>query len=363
MVSVKTDLLFTMISSSDRIFKDLVENTRLGQDKELVQLLKQNQNARTPLFEEVESLIRELNLVEYKVAQQIAQNSENSVDQSTARVKTRRPLVAVDETAQKRLNLEIRNLTRAESSTQRTASAPAVPTISNFRVNSTVTNLENQDYTPVPYKTPQKGSIKLAFERYKTGLKSPNARSPHKRTPSSQTVKASRRSSLVGEVLPEYIRKQLVLESRSDPDAETQEANSLENAPNNLHEQSSKAEPIGPQLNKQTSIEERNSALNLLTLALRREAESSQSNRFKNILVNSLSLYVRKDDSTSASQEGLESGVSETDKEYILPSLFTRSIEDIGGPDVLMYNNSDEDEEEEAGDDDDADDDEYLFKI
>lgn len=336
-----------MVPSYESIFKDVVEKTRLGQDKELVYLIGQNQNTTSPLQQEVDQLIKDLNLVEFKVAQQVGHSIHDLVPEELS--KNYKPLPSNDEGTQRRLSTEIRNLTQGESANRGAASTPAVATISNFSVNSRVTNLENQDYTPVPHRQPTKGSIKKTLKKYKAKLQHPELENPS-RTVSSQTVKASRRASLVGEVLPEYIRKQLTINDLEQNDRRSLSTNeSLRKSPSRRERSESLTTP------------EEHSQIQSLSL---RRLENSQNDRFRNVLVNSLSLYVRKDDnSANVSQEGIDSAVSDTDKEYILPSLFTRSVEGMNDHDGLLYHHTDDEEDEEEGnDEDDEDDGDYLFK-
>ncbi|KAF3985405.1 hypothetical protein FT663_05105 [Candidozyma haemuli var. vulneris] len=362
-----------MISSSERIFKDVVERTRLGQDKELVHLLKQNQNAKSPLHEEVEKLIRDLNLMEYKVAQQVGQEVADNDGETEATSKEQRPpAIQADERTQRRLSYEIKNLTQGEPSNRGTPSTPAIAAVSNFRVNSRVTNLENHDYTPVPYERPRKGSIKQTLRKYKARLQNSELNEVQQRTASSQTVMAARRSSLVGEVLPDYIRKQLTIDNQQSETPEHEhEQNKTTEAPENQSTSDTSLRRSRSTKSKNTSSpsgeDQQNRSENLQSSSIRRSLENSQSNRFNNVLMNSSSLYVRKgDNSSNVSQDGLDSGLSEADKEYISPSSFTRSIEDINDHDVLLYNRTDEDDgdddDDEDEDNDDEDDGDYLFK-
>lgn len=336
----------SMVPSYESIFKDVIEKTRLGQDKELVYLIGQNQNTTSPLQQEVDQLIKDLNLVEFKVAQQVGHSIHDIVPEELS--KNYKPLPSNDEGTQRRLSTEIKNLTQGESANRGAASTPAVATISNFSVNSRVTNLENQDYTPVPHKKPTKGSIKKTLKQYKAKLQHPELGN-QSRTVSSQTVKASRRASLVGEVLPEYIRKQLTINDQEQNDRRSSSTNeSLRKSPNRRERSESLTTP------------EEHSEMQSLSL---RRLENSQNDRFRNVLVNSLSLYVRKDDnSVNVSQEGIESAVSDTDKEYILPSLFTRSVEGVDDHDGLLYHHTDDEDEDDEGNDEDEDDEDYLFK-
>lgn len=341
-----------MVPSSEGIYRDVVEKTRLGQDKELVYLIAQNQNADSPLRQEVDQLIRDLTLVEFKVAQEIGQSVGDFAPDTLSKELKLPP--AGDDQMQRRLSTEIRNLTLGEcaSTSKGTPSTPAVAKLSNFRVNSTVTNLENQDYTPVPYEKAPKGTIKKTLNRYKAKLQKPDM-DRQSRTVSSQTIKAARRSSLVGEALPDYIRKQLTL-----GDSESNERRS------DSTNESRRKSPAKRDRTESLTTPEDHSHIQSLSL---RRLENSQNDRFRNVLVNSLSLYVRKEDSSgNNSQEGLDSGISVTDNEYILPGLFTRSVEGLNDQDVLLYNygndNDEEDEDEDEENDEHEDDENYLFK-
>ncbi|QRG36667.1 hypothetical protein FDK38_001021 [Candidozyma auris] len=372
-----------MISSSEKIFRDVVENTRLGQDKELVQLLKHNQESKSALHEEVERLIHELNLVEYKVAQQTGETieDEKAFPKEGSSKALRKPFEDWDEGTERRLSNEIRNLTQGETSPQAIPGSLATAMISNIVVNSKVTNLENEEYTPVPNQKQRKGSIKETFKRYRARLQHPelaisHGQKGHSRTASSQTVKASRRSSLVGEVLPEYIRKQLTLESEPSASSEHQSPDRNQSISPNTRSNPSEGhfsdtldatERRVSEGHSSRHTDNVNSSKRLHSWDSRRAADNNQASRFKNVLVNSQSLYVRKDDdSMNTSHDSYELGVSESDKEYISPSSFTRSIEDVQGHEMLFNRTDDEGEQEDEDDEDaeanDEDDGDYLFK-
>lgn len=321
----------------------------LAQDKQLLEHVNSHYTSSSQIFREVSQLVADLNLLEYHV-----RNTPGDLPKRAERkVSVEVPAhdMPVLTKMERRMSIELmhpvpkRNGYRANSLTK----APQIA-LSNVSVLTKVTDLERNGYVPVP--VPKQASFKDRFKAYQKrlmlgnvavvstdelGSKVEQEPAPASTAPllpdqksglavASDAVKALRRRSLVGEHLPSYIRLQL----RGEEPAEVPRM--------------AQAVPLeGTQPSAGTSIagSERS-----------RRIESAQDQRINNLLANSLVMFRNKESLSPEYNGHVEWTLSEGDKEYILPGLFTRSVDDDRD---VVYADSMEEYEEEEGDD------EYLF--
>lgn len=296
------------MNSYESIFHDVVENTRLGQDKELRSLLLQHENPESAIFQEVDRLIEQLSIKEFQEAETTEPPAPNPIPL---------PKPAELPISERRASIElILPLLKGPG-----LSKPPDTAVSNVNVNLKVTDLENKEYVPAQTKSQplfkdkiRQYQAKLTHKKHQ-GQQKPVLVHQRKSTPAVSTVKAHR-TSLAEELLPEYIREQLHLELRDGSAVVSEEEHS---------------------------------------------SHHSDNNRFHNIVSNSQSFHVSNTQESSHTPEfssiHTDVAVSDSDKEYILPSLFTRSLDEHNN-DMLLYESNDEEEEDEPAESED----EYLFK-
>lgn len=312
---------------SQTIFRDVVESTRLGHDKDLVALLKNNSTPKSSLYRAVTELIQSLDLQEFEV-QKAPQERDFSGSKRNGQESTKTDhSMPVLTGGERRMSFDLMHMNPGlESIRKRTFSKPAEASVSSVNVVTRVTDLETAGYTPVP----EEKTIKDKFRFYQDRFKLVNKQKAPPKQPApwpsvDSRVKALRRTSLVGEHLPDYIRLQL--QKGAQPGEVTESS-----APEMLSSKHSEAD----------------------------ESKTLRNQRIHNLLANSESLYFRDNSQSSASayENANTDSASDADKEYILPSLFTRSLDDYNEQDVLreIYENSNSEDEDEQEDDD-----EFLF--
>lgn len=354
------------------MFHDLVESSRLGQDRELMALLQSHSAADSELYKEVDSLIKDLNLQKFDelpsinhdpVPQQessVFGKSLGSDSQSTDTLKVPPQEVPRLTKTQRRMSFDLMQIRpQSHLSPQTLLGKPPQAVVSNVNVATIVTELEKKGYTPVTSKG-DKNSFKDKIISYQNRLKLVNRSRGRKRrepkvdvsarreddqehdksgTRDTETVierpnlngksLAARRVSLVGDNLPQYIRKQ------------------LHRTPDNLHrgyseESSVLHSPIAtPKQNMASSSVARNDVIADSPIDVR----TSESD------------YLQKNndsESTDSYLNGInDSAVSDGDKEYILPSSFNKFL-DYGDTKSLDSNES-------VSEDQEDDEDDYLF--
>lgn len=374
-----------MVSQASQIFNDLVETSRLGQDRELMALLQLHNADLSTLYREVDQLIKQLNLQEFD-------SFSNGNDETTISKKSNgfgksvvSDSLSVDTLkvspqevpkltkTQRRMSFDLMQIRpRTHSTLQALLGRPPEAVVSNVSVATIVTELEKKGYTPVAPKAEkntfkdkiisyqnrfklvnqakerrgksvggpseaskvQTGSTKVAGNTSETENQDNKNPEPISARPNSRSGPfAARRVSLVGENLPLYIRKQLQqalesaqhLESTPVPDSHSQVFSS----------------PVQLQSGQVT-------ANDVVESPIDSQARVSESE----------SLQLKNNDSESTDVSYLngmnDSAVSDGDREYILPSSFNRFL-DYGDAKSLDSNDSLSEEDQ------DDDEDDYLF--
>lgn len=260
------------------LFHNVVTASRLGQDKELVQLVGEHVAARSALFLEVEQMVSALNLLEFEV--------------STA------PNVLPSLNSRERAA----SLSLMQQAQRRSVSQPSQASVSTVSVVNVVTNVQ-------AYKS-----------EFRSKLKSFLGERP-------------RRQSVVGDNLPRYIRTQL----GGKPKTNERDARSLERADARVVKRADATDLTAESASPSPVVQDKTEA-----------SETPRRDRVQNLLATSQSLYRN---GSPAVSERIDS-VSGTEREYILPNLFTKSMDEDHLRD--MYDSSDE---EEDADDEEA----YLF--
>lgn len=332
-----------LVSISNAIFAEVVENSRLAHDKKLLQLLQSAYSPESPLFREVCHEIDRLGLRQFQTGQEATPESVLALQpeqlQTTETVapgvSPGVPQVTSQVTKKERSNsFELMHYIPNSSLTK-----PAETGISSISVVTKVTDLQENGYVPVkPQKSVLADKIKRYLGRFQLLNRSRHKNSTERKertvvlplvTQSPSGVLASsmaaRRSSLVGQNLPSYIKSQLVLKGSETAGAAKQaEARTGDN-------------------------ESRISSI-----------PRKKDTRIANLLANLESLYFHQDaNSTGGTSLGSntnnESTISDGDREYILPNSFAQ----WNDQDQDIYQSS---LEESIDDQEDDDDDQYLFQ-
>lgn len=293
----------------NNIFRDVVENSRLGRDEHLLAFLQQNYNAKSAIFHETEKLMKALDLQEF-----VAEITPEVGHVTKAHELRHEPLPVLTR-KERRMSFDLMK-PGIGTIRKRAQGRPAEASVSTVNVVTKVTDIESKAYVPVVEK-----SIKDRIKQFEDKIKSRNTVAPNP----PLDIKKTRRTSVVGEHLPQYIRLQLASE-------------------------------LTPKTALRTSLARSAQASITSDLPSRHSLQHGfgKTARIHNLLANSQSLYFRAENSQSSTENGIIDSVSDADKEYISPSLITRSL-DYNDDDVLegIYENSNSEEEEE--------DDEYLF--
>lgn len=341
-----------MAYSYESIFHDVVDTTRLGQDKELRALISQHDNPLSRLYQEVDLWMRQLELEQFLGEEN---HPDTSVHESPEDIphtpRENRPPTGGDiqesTTIPKVTSGERKASFGLMHMTQGGLSKPAATAVSNVNVHHKVTDLENKEYTPVPaVRKNLAGTFRDKIRQYRAkithrshqGHQRPvmvHSRHSNGADVAPVTIKAHRRS-LAGELLPEYIRGQLHLESLKPRDGDSAVFSDTEDH----HSPMQESIPV--------------------------ETTLAEANRFQNIVHNSQSFHASREAPSEASHDGRSgTDVSDADKEYILPSLFTRSLEELRNhDDMLLYDGSRTDDDDAVYEDHAGaeSDDDYLFK-
>lgn len=368
-----------MADVNSTIFHDIVETSRLGQDRELMALLQHHTSTKSPLYNEVQDLINGLNLRGFD-SFSISQN-DAGLPEGPGVPRKQTPANYVDDLkvssqevprltkTQRRMSFDLMRMgSGALRSPQVLLSKPPEAAVSNVNIVTKVTDLEARGYTPVPAE--RKNKLKDKFSSYHNrfklvnraknalqtnivqiteygnlgpsdtskrpeangALKGSNGSGSNQRT-AHWKLDSPRRISLVGENLPLYIKKQLQTGDEAPENNRTQDR-PLED-PLESHHQND-------------------------TTALRSTVHSNSL--YRNVpeaLANSESAPLKTNGSGttdySFGHTNNESTISEADKEYILPSLFNRFL-DYGENDTLENESNGSLSEDEEDDEDD-----YLF--
>lgn len=354
------------------LLADLVNSTPwLRNDKELSNLLLNAYTENSPSWQAVNRLVEDLQLEPYKLEPIVS--PEPSSDPKPA-LAFEQPQVREPEMSdnQRRFSMDLMHHHSTTTPIRRTSlSKPAETAITNVNIVTKVTELEGKDYKPLYTEKPAKLRKKfhgiLPFREKWASLgidmKPSRTRSIPKTAdpeinnnvsnvtnatknitiePVSDAVKANRRRSLVTQYLPTYIRDQL------------REAST--NTSSNASVKKSD-EPIESAITTTLHLQV------ALYKSLVDAGIKPDESRINNLLANSLSFYYKNDDEVSTGDTA--SSVSDADKEYILPGLFTRSADDYDNNTAYEHIGDDTEEsemEEEDGDDEDDDEDGYLFR-
>lgn len=371
---------------NQQYLQDLIDlSPWLLQDRDLVAHIKNNNNRTSTIFNEVSKLIDELNLLEYAVGSVTPQEQVTRTTSETRSERPKRSLlsetkktssmsvlrqeVPVLTMKERRLSFELMHPKpiREGLRTHALTNAPHIA-VSNVSVSTRVTDIERNGYAPVK-EAKFKNAFKDRFKSYQNKMRlgkvaavegdskldsSTLRNSPtpsdgnHKLRPTNISngdlkIKALRRSSFVGENLPAYIRAQLQQPEANDPvEAETSQIQTSPQVGNDSFTQ------------HETNLSEPSSKTGESSKYFKKSTESGQDQRISNLLANSLVMYSRNQESLSSGYDHGHNGstVSEADREYILPSLFARSVEDFNDNEMLYEDsNPEEDEEEEDVDD------------
>ncbi|SGZ50374.1 CIC11C00000001253 [Sungouiella intermedia] len=370
-----------MAHVSSTIFHDIVETSRLGQDRELMALLQHHTSNDSPLYNEVQSLIAGLNLQEFDSfsfanhekdtsagsgvpRKQLADNYPHDMKISTHEV----PKLTK---TQRRMSFDLMQMHNGTLRSPRVLlSKPPEAAVTNVNIVTKVTDLESHGYTPL--QTEKKNTLKDKFSSYHNRFKLVNRT---KKDPPGQIAQATKKSassgvfkrlqanvasessaetsqthsvwnsssprriSLVGENLPPYIKKQLG--HKNEGDGATNHPTEDHNVPKNQMHVNNLSDVAGLGSTSRSATHEH------------RGPEASS---------HSESVPIKNNDSeitdNSFGHTNNESAISEADKEYILPSLFNRFL-DYGEHDSLeseSHGSASEDQEDEEDDEDD-----YLF--
>lgn len=369
-----------MVDVNSAIFHDIVESSRLGQDRELMALLHHQSSRESPLYNEVQTLIGGLNLREFDSFS--IPKHDDGLQNGTGSAKKQTPAnyaedlkVSLQEVpkltkTQRRMSFDLMQMHNGtQRSPQVSLSKPPEAAVSNVNIVTKVTDLETRGYTPVQLE--RRNSLKDKFSSYQNRFKLVNRRKdmsltknvPNIENPGISTIPeetgslkgringslkgsnvagsieeptaliadSPRRISLVGENLPVYIKEQL-RQGREVAETGTTQENSAVKSPSSSHHLTDDA-------------------------ALGSTVPSTP--RVVGALAISESVPLRTNDSeitdNSFGHANNESTISDADKEYILPSLFNRFL-DYGENDALESESNGSLSEEEEDDED-----EYLF--
>lgn len=361
-----------MTTESSQIFYDLIETSRLGQDRELMSLLHQHNSPDSPLYQNVLQLISEAQLQEFdsfvgeQSPKRINPVRTSSLPKSTLADPLKVSLQEVPQLTktQRRMSMDLMQIRPAVHGTSKVQlSKPAEAAISNVNVVTKVTDLEKNGYTPVKprndtlknriisYRDKLQLSKKLPAkdnrsfdQKQNLGTKTQNGpfqdgrvvnlqAEPlnHRSQTASIDPRSTRRISFVGENLPVYIRKQL--ERAGDTSQVTEPAR----------------EPV------QSSIEPSQTMESL-------KISGATSHRLSHRILSSLSNSEDQTSKTHSESTDISYGNNNsgstlgTDKEYILPSLFNRFLDFAN--EALDHESNESASDEEHQDDDEDD---YLF--
>lgn len=375
-----------MADNALQIFHDLIETSRLGQDRKLMGLLKHHNSAESPLYQNVLQLINGLNLREFDTFSNSEQANVTSKDPIAFR-KSSVPVpkmidgfkVSTQEVpqltkTQRRMSFDLMQIHHGvQDSTRLFLRKPPEAAVSNVNIVTKVTDLENKGYKPVRKKS-DKNSLTNKIISYQSRFKLVNKEkskdphpaglisnildrnrvnignkrptinlqgdqgngTPHLHEVLNSSTKSARRTSLVGENLPLYIKLQLGQLSE----------------PGDISHQKDTSNPH--------SLKSSNAPDSLP--ALHSASEPRPVNRGGlSLLANSEFLHLKINDSESTDNSygngNNESTISDADKEYILPGLFNRFL-DYGNNDALDSASNDSGSEEDQLEDDEDD---YLF--
>lgn len=372
-----------MVDVNSAIFHDIVESSRLGQDRELMALLHHHSSRESPLYNKVQSLIGGLNLREFDSFS--IPKHDDGFQNGTGNAKKQTPAnyaedlkVSLQEVpkltkTQRRMSFDLMQMPNGtQRSPQVSLSKPPEAAVSNVNIVTKVTDLESRGYSLVQLE--RRNSLKDKFSSYQNRFKLVNRRKnmsltknvPNTENPGISTIPeetgslkgringslkgsngtgsikeptvlladSPRRISLVGENLPLYIKEQLRQGSEAAETSRMQESSAVK-SPSSSHDLTDDA-------------------------ALGSTVPSTPFHkRVMGALVNSESVPLRTNDSeitdNSFGHANNESTISDADKEYILPSLFDRFL-DYGENDALESESNGSLSEE-----DEDDEDEYLF--
>lgn len=312
----------------------------LARDQRLLSHLKECYKEDTPIFTEVVYMLESLGLqLPKELAEVVPDPVESLAEAHKPHVNgdsERRSIPKIDpvpdsekEFLQQTRRVSI-DILQPSGGPVALARAPQTA-VSDVSVLTRVTNLEAQDYRPLEKE--KKALPKFLNRTLKQLVPKTDKPKETPRVPvapsNGHAGNAFRRRSLVGENLPVYIRRQLQSLPTADPE---------------------------PRVSSRNSINSAHAATNSI--------HKTRDPRIENLLANSQSLYINADpaDSGTSQQDFSEesaSGVSEADKIYVLPALFTRSLDEY---DNANEGNSDEDDDDILNVSDDDDEDALMFR-
>lgn len=353
------------ICTHDEIFADIVEDSRLAHDQKLFQLLQAAYSPDSALFQDICLQIEQLGLSEFQLQHNENANGNGKVEKT----EDTRPVGEVPDLTsnERRLSFELMHYLPNKSLLK-----PPETAVSTVNVVTKVTDLENNVYVPV--KT-EKAALADKLKRYRGRFQLSNQKSQRHR-PETIRKEASvqdpattlngtmadqvrlpmaRKLSVMGQNLPLYIKNQLGGSGGGNNSSKPAKSSDIatERPKDPIDLKISQKDPQN--FPKHTHTDSVESSI---------QAGPRKNTRIDNLLANLESLYIHNGDQSEATSYGSNtnngSAISDADREYILPSSFTKWNDDNG---IHVYQSSLEEASSNEEEEEEEEDGEYLFQV
>lgn len=353
------------ICTHDEIFADIVEDSRLAHDQKLFQLLQAAYSPDSALYQDICLQIEQLGLSEFQLQDKENANGNGKVEKT----EDTRPVGEVPDLTsnERRLSFELMHYLPNKSLLK-----PPETAVSTVNVVTKVTDLENNVYVPV--KT-EKAALADKLKRYRGRFQLSNQKS-QRHPPETIRKEASvqdpattlngtmadqvrlpmaRKLSVMGQNLPLYIKNQLGGSGGGNSSSKPAKSSDIATE--------RPKDPIDPKISqkdhqnfpKHTHTDSVESSI---------QAGPRKNTRIDNLLANLESLYIHNGDQSEATSYGSNtnngSAISDADREYILPSSFTKWNDDNG---IHVYHSSLEEASSNEEEEEEEEDGEYLFQV